>query len=376
MLRFTAILSASVVLAACGSSSKATEGSGAGASGGDSGTGGSIGGGSGQASGGQAGGAQGGAGGEPPRYVITVHGLAYGNGSFVATASEYVHLHPSEARGVIFQSLDGSTWERVQTNLPLVPNAIAYGNDRFVSLGSHFDDVSRTSTAVAYVSSDGVEWTTADLPATSAGALAFGDGYFLAGSELGYLRSEDGTTWENVGSQGKVGTTLAFAAGRFASRQVFETPKAWVGDGEEFTEVDVTGDPAYPVTFLRAVNDAFVGVSQVVITVETPTPMYRSMQFASDDGLSWTRSVSLLTMALDIFADDGSLCAGLVLGKVQTGPTCDQMTASYSPSFFPLAVLAAEGKLFVGGGPTFSESLVASDDGSTWLPMLWPGHDP
>jgi hypothetical protein len=51
------------------------------------------------------------------------------------------------------------------------------------------------------------------------------------------------------------------------------------------------------------------------------------------------------------------------------------MTTSYSPSFPALAVLAAEGMLFVGGGPTFTESLVASDDGSTWVPMLWAGHD-
>ena len=123
-----------------------------------------------------------------------IDGIAYGNGTFVAIASE----------GAIYTSPDGITW--ATGTLPVssvVFSAITYANGTFTAVGWQHDynDTADPGISVIFTSPDGFTWTGRALPEGSESlnlqAVAYGNGTFTAvGSGGIILTSSKGVTWQ------------------------------------------------------------------------------------------------------------------------------------------------------------------------------------
>jgi hypothetical protein len=252
------------------------------------------------------------------------------------------------------------------------PLGVVYANGRFVTLADRYDFQNDTGSAVAYVSDDGIEWTLVEVPATRIGSrLAHGNGIFLGVADTGFLRSEDGITWEAVGPAPNdfYDGIVDFAAGQFISPTTV-VGRALVGDGEEFTVVDVTGDPTFSIAALRAVNDAFRGTSMYMCCFGEVPEANRWTTLASDDGETWTRGEPLVTEPPEIVLDDGSVCLGFLRQQVMSGPTCDALHRALPLTFTPAVAVKAEGRYFVAGGAAGRGGVVVSSDGVTWTTVL------
>jgi sugar lactone lactonase YvrE len=127
-----------------------------------------------------------------------IHGLARGNGRFVAIGGGYEGGWgaPSELRGVVAISEDGEHWMK---QLPVTSeslNGVAFGNGRFVAVGNN---------GTVLTSTHGVVWETQTL--TPEGrpdlrGIAFDQGLFVAvsGNANGSIwTSPDGINWTNRG---------------------------------------------------------------------------------------------------------------------------------------------------------------------------------
>lgn len=173
----------------------------------------------------------------PSGVNVILNGVAYGEGRFVAVGgpafegsilvsedgiswSRLSYTPGANMNGVeylegrffavgfdntIVVSEDGLTWRKVHGPVGLGYLVdIAYGNGRFVALG----------TGYAFVSEDGESWQEVSLPtgfAMDLAGIAFGGGRFVATGQLGnaYV-SEDGLTWErvNVGTDKGLGNPV------------------------------------------------------------------------------------------------------------------------------------------------------------------------
>ncbi len=127
----------------------------------------------------------------------SVTGLAYGNGTFVATSHTY-DLSAASGDGQVYTSKDGSNWLKKTSGSGLGSttdlNSIAYLRDRFV--GSGWYSKLRVST------DDGATFTTTRSSYELTPALAYGGGVYLAaGVELDstktkiHVLSTDGFSW-------------------------------------------------------------------------------------------------------------------------------------------------------------------------------------
>jgi len=298
-------------------------------------------------------------------------GLAEGDGNLVATALEGVPDDPNVGHGVIFHSTDGLAWSRVATDLPFVPSGVAYGNGRFVTLATQ-NEYPHVHSAAAYWSDDGITWTNVEIPATECGQrLAFGNGFFLGVCDGGHVRSEDGTSWENVGPAPEYpsGGGVEFAAGTFVSFPANGT-SVWVGDGETFDTVDATGDRLFSLAALRAVNEGFRGKSMYMCCFGEQPQLNRWARLASDDGSAWTHGEELSTEPPEILFDDGSLCIGFVGMSLRTGTTCDLLDREFSFPFMPVAAVKSGDLYLVAGGPYGESAIMASPDGVSWTTVL------
>ena len=141
----------------------------------------------------------------PPQSTNYLSAVTYANGLFVAVGR-------SGARGEILTSPDGVVWTSHTlgtTNEPFEVDQVAYGNDRFVTIGTSAD---------GFVSTNGVDWITATNP--SAGAehlLGFGNGVFVAANPGFVSTSPDGLNW-SVSQTHSIRThpeDIIYAGGRF-----------------------------------------------------------------------------------------------------------------------------------------------------------------
>jgi hypothetical protein len=128
-----------------------------------------------------------------------IQSIAWGNGKFVAGGED----------GKMAYSADGVTWTAVDTGtlfdyvnssgttVKAAINAIAYGNGKFVAVGS--------SGKMAY-SADGETWTAVSdstFGTSPIQSIAWGNSKFVAGGDYGKMAtSTDGVTWtaENTGT--------------------------------------------------------------------------------------------------------------------------------------------------------------------------------
>ena len=129
-------------------------------------------------------------------YIIS--GIAYGGGKWVAGSYK-----TSGGRKIAY-STDGTSWTESYSSGGQI-YAIAYGNNKFVAVGSNgnmatstdgatWTDVENTSTLWNHYSVSANKYTT-----TSIYAIAYGNGKFVAGGTDGAMAtSTDGTNWTAV----------------------------------------------------------------------------------------------------------------------------------------------------------------------------------
>lgn len=108
----------------------------------------------------------------------SLYGIAYGNNMFVAVGS-----------GTIMTSVDGTNWSVRDTDPPAQLNAITFGNDTFVVVGSDGTMLSSQDGVAWYVRDSGVSY---DLK-----GITYGNNTFVAvGPGSTILTSQDAVTWE------------------------------------------------------------------------------------------------------------------------------------------------------------------------------------
>jgi hypothetical protein len=106
----------------------------------------------------------------------------------------------------------GATWQ----NASSIPsnstwNAVAYGLGKFVAVGS-----SSSYASQAMYSTDGSNWTlTSVAPAYTAQSIAFGNGTFVAVSNVGVMYSTNGTSWSVAAQSFINGSSVVFGSGKF-----------------------------------------------------------------------------------------------------------------------------------------------------------------
>ncbi len=130
---------------------------------------------------------------------VTLNGITYGNGQFVAVG----------AGGVILASSNGSTWVRRSVPVSNTLNAVTYGTNGYVTVGS---------SGVILKSLDTVTWTvqTSTIPTTLYGVTYGTNRYVAVGSNLVVLTSTDGTVWTNRNSGVGVLSGVAYGSNVFS----------------------------------------------------------------------------------------------------------------------------------------------------------------
>jgi hypothetical protein len=274
--------------------------------------------------------------------------------------------------GFIFYSSDGRKWTQIMSNLRSIPTGLAYGNGRFVILGSPGTgaQVSRL-----YVSSDGIDWSQQEFaPAKSPTGIAFGNGFFLVPevNGTGLLRSTDGSNWQRfMTNLSTFSAGVVFAAGVFAIYADNLHAVYTTSDLQDFTRVDATKPGNTEVTYqsgdrLRVINDHFFGETYYHGYSDPggDTTWYGYTE--SSDGVTWTqrpiRKEDPYPLPLIL---NSSVCIAIVDDYLVTGPTCDE-TQRTVPGFLPNAALAT-GSLYLVGG---RNGIIVSQDGKTWEKAL------
>jgi hypothetical protein len=126
-------------------------------------------------------------------YLLYLFGATHGNAQFVAVGMQY-NPDPFEERAAIYTSADALSWSPTWiSNTNSVPLEVAYGNGRFVAVGSGYPTY--TSSDV-FISRDGLNWTPHGSGNPDLFGIVYGGGQFVAttGSAL-MLTSADGETW-------------------------------------------------------------------------------------------------------------------------------------------------------------------------------------
>ena len=111
--------------------------------------------------------------------LFGVNSVTYGNGMFVAVGSEFVDrgefvsgegygAERPTTKSTIISSEDGVAWSIRHTDTSQSLGSVAYGNNRFVAVGSNRGPVDEwgndtSFNAVILTSTDGTEWTAAEL---------------------------------------------------------------------------------------------------------------------------------------------------------------------------------------------------------------------
>lgn len=204
----------------------------------------------------------------------------------------------------IMSSTDGSNWT-ASGDLPLTSNwaDIAYGNGRFVA-------VSASNTNSSVVSTDGVTWSSGSPTLLRAYAVTFGNGYFVAVSDLGSMRSADGITWEAVVSSPRPvdsWSSVAFGGSRFVAVGYDDNGVPYaMYSSDDATTWTSTGPLPGSYNYLESVafgDGSFVAVSSAPDSVSNGV-------LTSPDGATWTARTSAADLDWTSVAyGDGSFVA-------------------------------------------------------------------
>lgn len=138
-----------------------------------------------------------------PYYSGHFRAIAAGNGVFVAVG----HTYGDSTVGLSSSSTDGATWTTEQTfGMPMGGGAIAFGDGVFVA---------RDGSGAIRTTTDGV-WSEPVTQLEGEGRVIRADGAFVTSGADGFFTSTDGVQWEPIGS-GDGRTVVAWIDGRWLS---------------------------------------------------------------------------------------------------------------------------------------------------------------
>lgn len=117
---------------------------------------------------------------------------SFPDGSIINLVKGHAGFVALEADGLMVHSPDGNTWQTVATPRFLRAAGLAYGNGKYVVLGSFVYNNYGPSSS----SEDGINWTVSDdLDGNHKSEVAFVNGHFVALGSRFYSTSNDGHNW-------------------------------------------------------------------------------------------------------------------------------------------------------------------------------------
>ena len=269
-----------------------------------------------------------------PVPTVDIHGITYGNNTFVAVG-DY---------GVILTSPDGITW--TGRTSPVTREglfAVTYGDNTFVAVGDY---------GALLTSPDGTTWTERAVSASYERlcAVSYGNDTFVAVGYTGYygsviLTSPDGMTWTQRTSPVRNSlNAVAYAKGSFMAVGEVGTIATSL-DGITWTEgIRSIYDSLNALSYG---NKTFVAVGDYGVILSSP------------DGITWTERTSPVTT--DIFAvtyDNDAFVAVGDYGVILSSPDGITWTERTSPTSNQLNAVAYANGTFVtvGDGGTILQS--------------------
>lgn len=196
--------------------------------------------------------------------------VAYGAGKFVAIPYTYA----SDTSKFAYSS-DGEIWAFVNapsTSVQASWKDIIYADGKFVVIGNANGTTSANYSAV---STDGINWTVGNFPTGGTPySIAYGNGRFVVvGSNTVSAHSTDGLNWTRVLLPSSCQAMIvAFGNGKFVAPNPNGYVCAYSTDGSSWTMGDIIASEFSRITFN---NGRFVSVGN------------KSIQY-SDDGINWT----------------------------------------------------------------------------------------
>lgn len=301
-------------------------------------------------------GATGGAGGgpaeEPPRPLLVVYRLAYGNGRFVATGWR------EGEDSVIYTSPNGSDWEQLLDLGPYSLGGLAFGNGRFV-MAAGIGVEKRT-----LVSEDGLNWHEFPDQGPLGGSIAFGNRVFVTPGVQRILRSTDGETWEGF-ETGADDSDVAFAAGSFYKWGSEVRSLSVSATGEEWASAALPAEvmPGVQLNHAFGSKDGLVGWTGGAGYDDAPG----GFGTLEPSGGSWSYTTGLRQQALlpVIVTDDACVAMAPDAVRFASGPRCD-LLHELGLAVAGETALVEDGIYLVAG----MFGILTSQDGQFWTHTL------
>ncbi len=223
----------------------------------------------------------------------SLYGLAYGSGTFVASASSN-----NPVADFVLTSTDGTAWARQSLPAGGVSGIrqVRFVNGKFWTVGG--DGGGRST---IYNSTDGASWSLVQTVTvgglfTGGGLvdLAYGNGMYVAPLDIGWLTSADGVTWTSRSAPTPTGGgTLSASTGVAFANGVFVASFGSVSTVTSmFRSTDgLTWTPIPSLTAFGGYTRVFVFNNQFVVYERSNTnPSLQGQGLASTDGVTWTRT--------------------------------------------------------------------------------------
>jgi hypothetical protein len=285
--------------------------------------------------------------------------VAFGNGTFVATAS-------SGTGNRVMTSPDGITWTARTTPADNVWASVAYGGGLFVAVGAP-----SASTNTVMTSPDGITWTLrASVDVTSQWvAVAYGNGRFVALAQSGTIRSmtsTDGINWTaGTGVPAATWTGVTYGNGVYVGVSLSGTdPVVTSPDGINWTVRTAGGNSnwngvAYGNNLFVAVRSA--GTGQRVMT--------------SPDGTTWTLQNTPADNSWRAIRYDNGLFVSIAISgtgnRIMTSPNGTTWTARSSTADNQWRGLAYGNGMWVATAITGGAGTRLMTSGTPTLPVSW-----
>jgi photosystem II stability/assembly factor-like uncharacterized protein len=273
--------------------------------------------------------------------------IAYGNGKFVAFASQ-------STRTEMFISSDGENWSEAcvkDFTSSVIMFDIVYGSNMFIITGSG---------GTVLTSSDGVTWSEAVSPfsliSSQMHSISYGNGIFVA---VGYnnadslLISNDGISWNRYAQPTAALNSIAFGNGLFVATR-FRGDSVFVSaDGKNWTGSHVLLDMGLDnVSFSNGYFYIFnrYGLGK-----------------RSIDGINWEEELVLFGKAINAvtYGENGYIAAGKTIASSLNGKTWTEFGQTEKEGFLSITY---GNKRFV----TVADTLLAySEDGLDWNSTEW-----
>lgn len=300
---------------------------------------------------------------------ISIDGIAYGNGRYVAIGEVYYDGNSifkqllfdraqdiwnnsiSAREHTVLISPDGIRWSNKPLNQPYDLYGITFANGQFVAVGKN---------GIIMTSPDGTAWTKREANTTTwLRGITYSYGHYIAVGGRSIVTSPDGITWTpRINREGD----LLFAATFFSNQDIA------VGFGSAV----VTSPGSDGATWIRRVPPEMPGqLSDVIFANGQYVTVGESGEIlTSPDGITWTKSISGITGSLKGVAfGNGQYVAvgryGTIITSDNNGITWVERESWTTNDLHDITY--GNGQYVVAGD---NNMLLTSTDGITWRSRL------